>query len=90
MGSSSTQTLEVTPIMWAMDSPPPSPQSNRSFSRPASYLFLLSMYLHVIYIVLIFPFIFGTLDLPQLKLGSWDLVNKGDSALSSQDVEGKI
>ena len=48
------------------------------------------MYLHVIYIVLIFPFIFGTLDLLQLKLGSWDLVNKGDSALSSQDVEGKI
>lgn len=35
----------------------------------------------MIYIVLIFSFIFGTLDLPQLKLGSWDLVNKGDSAL---------
>lgn len=67
--------------MWAMGSPLPSPQASRSFSRSASYLFLLSTYLHVIYIVLIFLFIFGTLDLPQLKLGSWDLVNKGDSAL---------
>ena len=61
---------ESHPITWAVCPPLPLLWANCSFSRPASYLFLLSMHLHVIYITLIFTFIHGMLPLAQL---SWAL-----------------
>lgn len=61
---------ESHPSTWIVDPPLLLLRSNCSFSRPASYLFLLSMHLRVIYITLIFTFIHGTLPLPQL---SWAL-----------------
>lgn len=58
------------PLTWAVDPPLPLLWAHCSFSRPASYLFLLSMHLHVIYITLIVTFIHGT---PSLSQRSWIL-----------------